>query len=46
MTAFLHDLGVSALFLLSMWAVCSVIREDIERSMRARRIYRAWCRRG
>lgn len=45
MTA-LIDLGIAALVLLGMWAVCSVIREDIDRGMRARRIYRAWCRRG
>lgn len=46
MTALLHDIGVSALALAGMWAVCSLIREDIDRGLRARRIYRAWCRRG
>jgi hypothetical protein len=43
-SALLHDIGVAALALLGMWALCSVLRADINRIQRGRRILRSWRR--
>ena len=44
MSAIGHDAIVICFAIVGMWAVCSLLREDLERALRARRIFKSWSR--
>lgn len=41
-TQIAHDIIVTFFLLAGMWAVCSVLREDVTRALRGRRLRRKW----